>query len=239
MARKTFGYIETAPGVKKYREMVVRDLVAVEDAATMSREQNVAGLSSAITMANEARTDMISHFANVTRHDGGAQSTATIAPAATDLASLITLTTSLMALYVIHQTDADLAAAWVYHKADEGAGNALASAVAPTNLQTAITRLTDFRTKWNAHENGNTSHTNATVAGDEIDAAAPDYGAANLVPVTDCEAGCRVFWSVLDSGTGTVTGVSASAGDGGVTFTFSADPQNDAIISYMVARPAA
>ena len=238
MARKTFGYIETAPGVKKYREMVVRDLVAVEDAATMTREQNVAGLSSAITMANEARTDMISHFANETRHDNGAQSTATIAPAATDLASLITLTTSLMALYVTHHTDSRLASGWDWHKA-QGADHSLASEVAPTDLQEAITRLTDFRTKWNNHEAGSTAHTGGTETGDEIDAAAPDYGAANLVPVTDCEAGCRVFWSVLDSGTGTVTGVSASAGDGGVTFTFSADPQNDAIISYMVARPAA
>ncbi len=39
--------------------------------------------------------------------------------------------------------------------------------------------------------------------------------------------------------TSPATGVSAVAGNGGVTFTFSGDPADDVIISYMVARPAA
>ena len=49
------------------------------------------------------------------------------------------------------------------------------------------------------------------------------------------KVGDQVSWAVLNDGTGNVTGVSAVAADGGVTFTFSADPQDDAIISYIVA----
>jgi hypothetical protein len=48
-----------------------------------------------------------------------------------------------------------------------------------------------------------------------------------------------IWWSILDDGTGNVTGVDATAGTDYVDFEFSADPQNDAIISYMVVRPAA
>ena len=47
--------------------------------------------------------------------------------------------------------------------------------------------------------------------------------------------GHKVAWSILNDGTGNVTGVSAVATDGGVIFTFSADPQDDAIISYIVS----
>ncbi len=97
-------FTSPATGVKKYTEIIVRDLVAVVDAATTSREQNVAGLSSAITLANEARADIISHFANATRHSVAAHPTTGIAAAATDRASVIALTTSLMALYVAHQS---------------------------------------------------------------------------------------------------------------------------------------
>jgi len=238
MARSIKGYIETATGVKKYREMVVRDLVAVEDAATMTREQNVAGLSSAITLANEARADIISHFAEATRHSTAAHPTTTIPAAATNLASLLALTASLLTHYEAHNADAILAIGWAYHDAQD-TDRALASAAAPTTLQLAVTRLNDLKAKYNLHEAQTTSHVGGTVAGDEIASADAAYGTANLVPVTGCTSGCRVFWSILNSGTGTVTGVSASAGAGGVTFTFSADPQNNAIISYMVARPAA
>jgi hypothetical protein len=42
-------------------------------------------------------------------------------------------------------------------------------------------------------------------------------------------------WSVLDAGTGAVTGVSAVPGTGNVVFTFSGAPTN-AIISYAVFR---
>jgi len=48
--------------------------------------------------------------------------------------------------------------------------------------------------------------------------------AAEAVADANTLAGDIVVWSILDSGTGSVTGVSAVAGAGSITFTFSADP---------------
>jgi len=53
--------------------------------------------------------------------------------------------------------------------------------------------------------------------------------------MANVKGGDMVSWAILKAGTGTVTGVSAVASNGGITFTFSADPQDDAIISYCVA----
>jgi len=50
------------------------------------------------------------------------------------------------------------------------------------------------------------------------------------------QAGDFVHWSILDGGAGAVKGVSAVAAAGSITFTFSANPSNDTVISYMVAR---
>ena len=211
-------------------------LIAVEDAKTMSPEENIAGLSSAITLANEIRGDFINHAANATRHTTGQQDTSGIAAEATDLATLITLTTSLMTLYVAHNADAILDEAWVYHDA-QAADKALASEVAPTTLAECITKLTDLKAKYNDHEDETTGHaTEASVTADQVAADNAANGAANRVPVAGVLAGDHVCWSILDGGTGTVKGVSAVAGAGYIDFTFSADPQNDAIISYMVSR---
>jgi hypothetical protein len=215
------------------------NVVAVSGSDTMDREQNVAGLSSAITLANEVRTDMISHFANATRHVTGQQSTATLPVAATDLESLIALVTEETELYVAHNTDAVLGAAWEYHSA-QTAAKALASEVVPTNLQDCVQRLNDIKAKYNGHEAENVGHDGqASVVADQVAAADAAYGAVNNVPITGIEVGDVVFWSILDNGTGNVTGVSAVAAAGYVVFTFSADPQNDCIISYIAARPAA
>lgn len=72
------------------------------------------------------------------------------------------------------------------------------------------------------------------------DATTTAGGAATESVVdTAVQAGDLVVWSILDSGTNTVTGVSATAGAGKVDFEFSGDPSSDTIISYAVFRPAA
>ena len=71
---------------------------------------------------------------------------------------------------------------------------------------------------------------------DQVAAADAAYGAAILATVAAAAVGDLSHWAILDAGTGSVTGVSAVAGAGTVTFTFSGDPQNDAVISYLVAR---
>jgi len=69
----------------------------------------------------------------------------------------------------------------------------------------------------------------------QIAAADAALGAAIFVPMANVKAGDMVSWAILKAGSGNVTGVSAVASNGGITFTFSADPQDDAIISYCVA----
>jgi hypothetical protein len=205
---------------------------------TMSREENVAGLSSAITLANEIRTDMIAHFANATRHTTGQQSSAALPAAATTLATLLALAGSELTLYAAHNTDAVLAAAWEYHTA-QAANKALTSAVTPVTLQEAVTRLNDLKAKYNDHEDETAGHADVgTVAADQTGAADAAYGTTNRVPVVGALVGDTVSWAILNDGTGNVTGVSATAGAAFVDFAFSADPQNDAIISYMVMRPS-
>lgn len=213
-------------------------MVAANGGDTMTREENVAGLSSAITLANEIRTDFIAHAADV-RHTTGAQDTSAIPAAATNLATLKTLAAALLTAYAAHNTDMAKAADWAYHTA-QGKDSALTSAVAPTTLAEAVTRLNDLKAKYNDHEDETTGHADgASVVANQVAAANADYGDTNRVPVAGVTTGDVVWWSILNDGAGNVTGVSATAGAGYVDFKFSADPQNDTIISYIVVRPAA
>lgn len=211
--------------------------VATEDAKTTSREENIAGLSSALALANALKATINTHYAD--QGGGGeehiAADTAIASDDATTIATLVTLVNEMKDSYVAHDDDAILAAAWVYHQA-QGTERALASEVDVTNLQTSITMLNDLKAKLNLHMADAVAHT----AGDTTAEATADaaYGTAILVSVSGVVATDDVVWGILDSGTGTVTGVSAAAGTGAITFTFSADPQNDAIINYAVFRTA-
>jgi len=214
-------------------------MVAANGGDTMTREENVAGLSSAITLANEIRTDFIAHAANATRHTTGQQATTAIPAACTNLATLKTLAAALLTAYAAHNTDMVKAADWAYHTA-QGKDSALTSAVAPTTLAECITRLNDLKVKYNDHEDETTGHADgASVVANQVAATDADYGDTNRVPVAGVTTGDVVWWSILNDGTGNVTGVSATAGAGYIDFKFSADPQNDTIISYIVVRPAA
>lgn len=214
-------------------------LVAADDSVTMSYEENIAGLSSAITLANEIRGDIINHFGNATRHTTGLQSTAAIEDEADDLASLIALTNSLMTLYAAHNADMVLGSGWAYHSA-QGAAKALSSEVATTTLADSITMLNDIKAKYNDHEDETTGHADqSSVTADQVAATDADYGDTNRVTVANAATGDIVFWNILDDGTRNVTGISATAGEGYIDFKFSANPQDDAIVSYLVIRPAA
>jgi len=209
-------------------------VVAAEDAATMSQDENVAGLSSCITLANELRTDYNDHCADALEHTTAVDNVNVVtAAAASDLTTLIALVSDLLTQYDAHDADAE-GAGPTYHKAQEAGDASLASAVAPTNLAECITRLNDMKAKFNTHDADNTAH--GVGSNYQIAAADGAFGAANLVSVSGAVTGDIISWSILDSGTGTVTGVSAVAGSGVVTFTFSANPQDDAIISYIVVR---
>jgi len=214
-------------------------MVAANGGDTMTREENVAGLSSAITLANEIRGDFIAHAADATRHTTGQQATTAIPAACTNLATLKTLAAALLTAYAAHNTDMAKAADWAYHTA-QGKDSALTSAVAPTTLAECITRLNDLKVKYNDHEDETTGHADgASVVANQVAATDADYGDTNRVPVAGVTTGDVVWWSILNGGAGNVTGVSATAEAGYIDFKFSADPQNDTIISYIVVRPAA
>ena len=202
-----------------------------------SREENIAGLSSAIALCTAIRTDMINHFANATRHTTGQQASTAFGAVPTTLATLLATTGTLLTAFAAHNVDMIKGSGWSYHT-DQGADKVLTSAVTPTTLQQAVTRLNDLKAKHNDHEDETTGHDGqASVTADQVGTADADYGAAVRIPDSRIASGDIIYWSILDAGTGVVTGVSAVAGVGYVDFTFSADPQNDAIISYQAIRP--
>jgi hypothetical protein len=211
--------------------------VAANDARVMSREENRDGLASAIALANALKVSMNAHAADALDHTTAVDNVNfPVATAdATDLVTLLALAGDLLTAYDTHEADSELGALWVYHAAQEAGDHSLVSAVAPVSLEEAVTRLNDLKAKYNAHDADNTTH-GVGSAHQEATADAA-YGAENIVPVAGVVATDEVVWSILDSGTGTVTGVSAAADTGAIIFTFSADPQNDAIINYAVFRP--
>ncbi len=211
--------------------------IASDDAKTTSREENIDGLASAIVLANSLQTVNNAHAADGTEHGTSADATnyPDTTTVASDLATLLALAGTLLTAYAAHNADAILGGAWVFHNAQQ-AGNILASDVTPTTLEEAVTRLNDLKAQYNTHEGSAASHT-AGSAHTEATADAA-YGVAILVVEADVLPGDLIVWGILDSGTGTVVGVSGAAGTGVITFTFNADPQNDAVLTYGVFRAA-
>ena len=212
-------------------------MLAVEDALTLSRDLNVAGLSSAITLCTELLTDYAAHVASQGASAGEhkashAAGTLASAVAPTNLTTLLARTNDLTAKYALHNTDA-AATSPTYHIADVGSGNALSAETTVTTLAGAITRLNDIKAKFNLHQANTTGHRTGGLNA----IAAADGALGNSVDIhTDMDyvtTGCRAMAHVIDDGTGNVTLTSAVCGDGKLTLTFSADPQ-DAVVGYIV-----
>ncbi|MEN6624168.1 MAG: hypothetical protein ABFD50_21800 [Smithella sp.] len=152
----------------------------------------------------------------------------------TTLSQLITLVTELIENYVDHEADAALSSAWLYHLAQEATSHALASEVAPTTLQECVTRLNDIKTKFNAHDADTNSHTTGSTK--QVSTANAAYGTTNRVTLTGVVSGDKGIFAILNDGTGNVTGVGITIGNGYADIEFGADPQNDTIYSYQVLR---
>jgi hypothetical protein len=204
----------------------------------MSREDNLDGLNSAMALANGLKTSMNLHAASALAHTAAADAVnfPVVVAAADDLATLLALSGVLLTAYAAHHVDARLTEAWAFHAA-QGANYALVSAVTPTTLQEAVTRLNDLKAKYNDHDADDATHGDASVAQNGTASAA--YGVVNVVPVNGVAIGDVLLWEILDDGTGNVTKVSGVAGTNNVQLTFSADPQNDCIIQLVVIRPPA
>lgn len=201
---------------------------------TTDVDENVAGLSSAITLYTELATIFNAHYAD--SGESGEEhliaDTALAAATPTSVATLITAISEMQDSYVAHDDDA-IEATPTFHQA-QGTERALASAVNPTTLATCVTVINDIKAKFDLHVADSTAHT----AGDSTTSTEEDAanGAAILVVNSAVASGDVVVWAILDDGTANVTGVSAVAGSGSITFTFSAAPGADAIISYQVLR---
>jgi hypothetical protein len=209
-------------------------VVACDDALTLSRDDNKAGLSSAITLCTELLTDYAAHVADQGADAGEHKALHTagvlasvVAP--TSLATLLVRTNDLQAKYALHNTDA-VATTPTYHIAQDSA-HALSNATPVTTLSGAITKLNDIKSKYNSHAAETTAHRTGGL--NLITSSDAALSTAVWISVADVKTGDSVMAAVLDDGTGNVTLTSAVAGNGGVTFTFSADPQ-DAVIGYTV-----
>jgi len=210
---------------------------SIVSAKTTSREENIAGLSSAITLANALKVTLNTHAADATEHTTAADATnfPLTSADASNLVTLITLTGEMLTDYEAHNDDAVLGSSWAFHEAQQ-AGNGVASAVAPVTLQECVTKLNDLKAKYNTHEGSATSH---LVGGAQTEAASDTaYGNSILVLASGVSSGDSVLWGILNNGTGSVTGTSVSSASGELTFVFSADPQNDCVINYVVFRGA-
>lgn len=222
---------------KRYQKIIL----AMEDALTTSRDTNIAGLASAIALCSSLLTKYAAHVADVTvgettgehkaLHTAG-QLASVVAPL--NLTELLARVNDLTAKYTLHNTDA-AAATPTYHQADVGAGNALVATTTVTTLSGAITRLNDIKAKYNLHDADTTGHTTGAKYATAVADAALGTAIRISTGMEQVRIGDGVSWAILNDGTGNVTGVSAVAGDGYVDFTFSTDPQDDAIISYCVA----
>lgn len=210
--------------------------VATEDALTTCRETNINGLSSAMALANSLKGTLNAHGADGTDHTTHIDETnfPVSTGNATNLSTLLTLVEDLLIAYDAHDSDSELVSGWAFHPAQEALDHSLASVVAPTTLQEAITRLNDLKTKYNSHDADASTHAIGSQHQDST--ASASYGVAILVTVSGVLSGDQIVWGIINKGTGNVNGVSSVPGSGEITFTFSADPQNDAVINYAVFR---
>jgi hypothetical protein len=151
----------------------------------------------------------------------------------TTLATLITFIGFLKSGYILHDDDAELGAAWLYHIAQEAGDHSINPALPITTLAEVIIVLTEFKTKYDAHVADTTTHTLAVGA---TVVAAPANGFATTIIDAAALSGDKIQWAIIDNGVATVRGVSAIASTGFITFTFDADPASDVVLSYSLFR---
>jgi len=201
-----------------------------------SREENVAGLASAIALANDLKVSINDSYADIADHTTAPDPNVIASPNPLTIPALITIVTEMLVSYNAHDDDAEIAGPgpWAYHAAQEAGDHTLASVAAPVNLQECITRLNDIKAKFNGHDADATCH--GVGSNHQVITANADYGPVVRFSVRGAESTDLIAWGILDAGTGTVVGVRATPGDSYVDFEFDADPQNDCIISYMVSR---
>jgi len=138
-------------------DMIVGGVYDLETTTTYKIEIDGTPLSYAIALANSLKTKYNSHIGDGSDHTAGTDGANNIvALDATNLATLITLVSEFLVDYPAHDDDVDNGTP-SYHVATSSLNN-LASISAPTTLNECITRLDDFKAKFNLHDADTTSH---------------------------------------------------------------------------------
>jgi hypothetical protein len=178
--------------------VALNKLAANDVSTTVIKLVNVtdASLSAAIAFATSLRTTLLAHFAS-TGSGVGAHSAADETSGAgvsgatiTDLSTLLARAGEMLTAYDTHEGDAELAESWAYHLAQEAGDHSLSSAVTPTTLAEAFTRLADLQTKLNAHDADDTAH----------DEDSTTQSSADLHAYTVLSTDQIVHLTVLDAG---------------------------------------
>lgn len=203
-----------APGVRFIPRLVAKASGAGTLVLSEGAEVVPVGTSTAITLVNELRTDIMAHAARTNRHTTAVQDATGAPDAADDTESLLALTNWLTEFYTAHDADATLEDEWQYHSA-QGTANALTSTAPVTTIPGAVVRLNDIKAKFNAHEALIEPHNSVdSVTGDQIAAddaaltAGKDYGTAFTthyrITRTSVRGTGAYFWEdpeIIDAGT--------------------------------------
>jgi hypothetical protein len=126
----------------------------VNDAANVVASANATDEATAITLANEAKTDFNAHRSSATYHnnvDTGVGGVAVELPNATDLASLVALVNEIKGDYTTHRTQSSADV----HK-NEDRVNVVASPSA-IDLASAVALINEIKADFNTHRTGYTT----------------------------------------------------------------------------------
>jgi len=239
LSSKTLTLPNTSVGLANLTTGIKPKLIvtSANEGITTSDEWNQGLYDSVIVLANGLKGTMNVHYADfgASGEEHKAEDTAIAAANATDQASCITLAKAIQDSYVAHNADSILASDWVYHQA-QGTDRALTSAVNPTNLKTLKAVLNDIKAKLDLHMADAASHT----VGDSPAVTAADAANTAVVGISaaGADTGDLVFYNVIDDGTNNVSIASAVAGGDYLTVTFSGDPVEDTIFSWITMRVA-
>jgi len=134
------------------------------------------GLKEAILLANELKALINAHLIDALAHVTAIDEANTVtAAAATTFATLLTLGDDILNSYDVHDDDAELASAWVYHAAQETGDHSPSDVTALTTIAEVTTQLNDLKAKYDAHDADATAHDSA---GSDHQSTAGDIGSS-------------------------------------------------------------
>ena len=181
-------------------------------------------IPNASKLANDLKDTMNAHAADATAHATADTVNFPITTAdATDHTTLYALAGALLTAFDAHESDDD-AGAGSYHNGIEGEDATLTSAVTPTTVAEAATRLTDLKAKYNIHDADNTANV-PHIAGNEhqedaTDASGSCSGVAD--PFLYFDRDTSVWYMFFETIGGGKNAIAYATSPDGLTWTYGA-----------------